>query len=130
MARLRRGLVASAFAEKLERHRAKPAMRGIAVKALMPILGDFDARESERSLESGETKWRGNACGEICRQRDDAIGLRRHNCAGEEAGHPEQDVRWGDPFGNRALGLAVRGMADLRRRDQDMPLIDEAGERT
>src|SRR6267378_3486471 len=104
-------------------------MCGVAMKALMPILGDFDAWESERSLEGNETKRRGNAFGEVCRQGDDAVGLRRHNCAREEAGHTEQDIRRRDPLGNRVLGLAVRGMTGLRRRDQDMPLIDEAGKR-
>jgi hypothetical protein len=88
--------------------------------ALVPVLSDLDARKSDRRLERDQAKRLGNAVGQIRRQRRNAVGLRRYNCAGDEARHPQQNIRWRDICRENALGCAMRGMAGFRCRDQNM----------
>src|SRR5690348_1252181 len=47
------------LAKQLERHRADPAMGGVAVIALMPVLGDLDTRQCGRRFECRKAKWPG-----------------------------------------------------------------------
>ena len=46
--------------------------------------------------------------------------------AGDEARHPQQNIRRRDLGGKHALGCAMRSMAGFRCRDQDMALIEKA----
>ena len=71
--------------------------------ALVPVLSDLDARKSDRRLERDQAKRLGNAVGQIRRQRRNAVGLRRYNCAGDEARHPQQNIRWRDICRENAL---------------------------
>src|SRR5262245_54798453 len=64
------------FPEHLKCQRAQPAMRGIAVEALVPVLRDLDAWQCERCLERDQAEWSGDTCGEVRGQGGNTVGLR------------------------------------------------------
>src|SRR5260370_19179248 len=62
-------------AEQVENERPQPAVAGVAVVALVPVLRDLNARQGNRRGADGEGERRGGAGGTGCGERGGAGGL-------------------------------------------------------